>query len=78
MDSNSVSPRLVLLFFPAGFLFFFFFFLRLFRATPVAHGGSQARDLIKAVAASLCHSHSNPGSKPRQQSTPQLTAMPDP
>ena len=49
-----------------------------FRATAVAHGGSQARGLIGAVAASLHHSHSNEGSEPRLQSTPQLTATMDP
>ena len=31
----------------------------LFRATPVAYGGSQAEALIGAVAASLHHSHGN-------------------
>ena len=36
----------------------------LFRATPTAYGGSRARDWIRAVAASLHHSHSNKGSKP--------------
>ena len=35
----------------------------LFRAALVAHGGSQARGPIGAVAAGLCHSHSNVGSK---------------
>ena len=39
-------------------VFFFFAFL-LFRATPMAYGGSQARDLIGATAAGLYHSHSN-------------------
>ena len=48
--------------------FFFFFFL--FRATPTAHGSSQARDQIGPAAASLHHSHSDPGSKPRLQPTP--------
>ena len=42
--------------------FFFFFFLLLFRASPTTYGGSQARGLIGAVAASLCHSLSNTGS----------------
>ena len=42
---------------------FFFFFFCLSRATPTAHGGSQARGPIGAVAAG--HSHSNAGSKPR-------------
>ena len=37
-------------------LFFFFF---LFRATPVAYGGSQARGPVRATAASLHHKHSN-------------------
>ena len=48
------------------------------RATPVAYGGSQARDPIGAVATSLRQSHSNAGSEPRLRPTPQLTAMPDP
>ena len=47
-------------------------------AAPAAYGGSQARGLIGAVAASLCQSHSNAGSEPRLQPTPQLTATPDP
>ena len=34
----------------------------LFRVTPEAYGGSQARDQIGATAASLHHSHSNAGS----------------
>ena len=40
-------------------------------------GGSQARGLIGAVAARLCQSHSNVGSEPRLQSTPQLVATLD-
>ena len=36
-----------------------------FRATPVAHGSSQARGPIGAVAAGLWHSHSHVGSEPR-------------
>ena len=50
------------------------FFCR-FRATPVAYGGSQARDRIRAVAAGLHYSHSNTISKPRLQTAPQLMAM---
>ena len=42
---------------------FFFFFLCvcvcLFRAAPEAYGDSQTRGRIRAVAESLCHSHSN-------------------
>ena len=37
-----------------GNLFFFFFF-PVFRAALAAYGGSQVRDLIAAVAASLRH-----------------------
>ena len=48
----------------ANVLFRFFFF-RLFRVTiPVAYGGSPARSSIRTVAASLCHSHCNPGFEP--------------
>ena len=57
------------------------FFLSFFfppRATPEAYGGSQARHLIGAVAAGLCHSYSNVGSKMHLQLTPQLMATPDP
>ena len=52
----------------------------LFKAAPMAYGGSQARGLIGAVAASLrhSHSHSNTGSEPHLRPTPQLTAMLDP
>ena len=55
-------------------LFFFVFS----RVAPMAYGGSQARVLIRAVAASLCQSNSNARSELRLQPTPQLTAMPDP
>ena len=57
--------------FPKNYTLFFFtlslsvslsLFFR-FRAAPVAHGSSQARGRIGAVAASLHHSHSNAGSK---------------
>ena len=47
-------------------------------AAPVAYGGSQARGPMGAVAASLRQSHSNAGSKPSLQPTPQLTPTPDP
>ena len=45
---------------------------------PAAYGGSQARGRVRAVVISLHQSHSNTGSEPRLQPTPQLTAMPDP
>ena len=57
---------------------FIYLFIAISWAIPAAYGGSQARGLIRAVAASLCQSHSNVGSKPRLQPTPQLTATPDP
>ena len=72
------------------FLFFFFFFVfclfvvvvvvvvvAISWAAPAAYGGSQARGPIGAVATSLRQSHSNAGSEPCLQPTPQLTATPD-
>ena len=47
-------------------------------AAPKAYGGSQARGLIGAIATGLRQSHSNAGSEPPLQPTPQLTAIPDP
>ena len=58
--------------------FFFVLFFFLFRAAPLAYGGSQARGRIGPAAASLCHSHSNVGSKLCLQPTPQLMATLDP
>ena len=51
------------------------FLFCLFRAAPVAFQGSQARDQIRAVAASLRHSHAR--SKLHLPSTPQLMAALD-
>jgi len=56
------------------FILFLIFFC-LFRAAPVACGGSQARGLIGVVATSRHHSHSNARSEPRLRPAPQLTAM---
>ena len=53
-------------------LFLLLFFLS-FRAAPAACGGSQARGPFRAVATRLRHSHSNRGSEPCLQHTPQLT-----
>ena len=61
-----------------SFFFFFFFVFCLFRAAPAAHGGSQARGQIGAVATSQHQSHSNARSEPRLRPTPQLVAMLDP
>ena len=63
-----------------GFFVLFCFVFCLFAiswAAPTAYGGSQARGPIGAVAAGLRQSHSNAGSEPRLQPTPQLTATPD-
>ena len=59
------------------YLFSFFGLFVYFRASPTAYGGSQARGPIGAVAAGLHQSHSNAGSKPSLQPTPQLTATLD-
>ena len=62
-------------------LYFFKFVISLFslfRATPMAYGGSQARGGIGGTAVGLGHSHSNARSKPHLQSTPQLKVTPDP
>ena len=60
------------------FVCFVGFFFFLFRATPTACGGSQARGQIRATAAVHSHSHSNTRSKPHLRPIPQLTAVPDP
>ena len=62
----------------AWFSFLFFCLFVSSRATPAAYGGCQARGPIGAVAADLRHSHSNLGSKLRQQPTLQLTVTLDP
>ena len=56
----------------------FFVFLPFLWATPTAYGGSQVRGLIRAAATDLHQSHSNVGSEPYLQPTPQLTATPHP
>ena len=61
-----------------GFFVCFFGLFVFSRSAPVAHGGSQARSLIRAVATGLRHSHSNVGSELHLQPTPQFTAAPDP
>ena len=50
----------------------------LFKATPAAYGGSQARGPIGAVATGLHHSHSNEGYEAHLWPTPQLVATLDP
>ena len=61
--------------------FFFFLSFCLFAISwtaPAAYGDSQARGQIGTVDTGLHQSHSNAGSEPRLQATPQLKAMPDP
>ena len=41
------------------------FVFNIFRAAPVAYGGSQTRGPIRATAASLHYRHSNARSEPR-------------
>ena len=57
---------------------FFFCFFAISWVAPTAYGGSQARGLIGDVATSLRQSHSNVGSEPCLQPTPQLMVTPDP
>ena len=58
-----------------GLIIYYLFVFCPFRAVPAAHGGSQARDLFGAIAASLHQSHRNARSEPHLQPIPQLTAM---
>ena len=57
------------------FLSFFFLSFCPVRAALAAYGGSQARGLVGAVAASLRQSHSSAGSEPRLRPTPQLNPL---
>ena len=68
---SCVGPILGPILSPCTFHSFFFLFC-LFRVAPEAYGGSQARGLIGAVAASLPYSHSNARSKPCLRPAPQL------
>ena len=60
------------------FFVLFCFVALFFRAAPVAYGDSQARGLIRAIAAGLHHSHSNTRSELCLRPTPELMATPDP
>ena len=66
------------LFFFLSFSLLFSFLFLLFKATPVAHGSSQARGRVGTVATSLRYSHSYASSDLCLWPTPQLTATPDP
>lgn len=60
------------------FIFNIYLFIFLFRATPMACGGSQVRGPIGATAVSLCHSYSKAESELCLRPTSQLTVTPDP
>ena len=60
------------------FFFFFWVFQGLHLQHVEAHGRSQARGQIGAVASGLHHNHSITRSEPHRQLTPQLMAMSDP
>ena len=68
----------VLFYFILFYLFIYFCLFAISWAAPTAYGGSQARGLIGAVAASRRQSHSNEGSELHLRPTPQLTATLDP
>ena len=57
--SNMSQLMLMLMLLVQGPLYLFIFYFAFSRAAPAAYGGSQAKGLIRAVAAGLCHSHSN-------------------
>ena len=59
------------------YIYIYIYFFGLFRASPAAHGGSQARYPIGAVAAGLLQSHSNARSKQCLRPIPHLMATPD-
>ena len=59
-------------------IYLFLSFFAISWAAPIAYGGSQARGRIGAIATGLRQSHSNVGSEPRLQPTPQLMATLDP
>ena len=58
--------------------FHFILLFWFFRASPMAHGGSQARGQIRATGIGLSHSHSNTRFEPHLRPPPQLTATLDP
>ena len=72
MNNLSKCGLNFILFYFILFYFILFFVFCLFRAAPVAYGGSQARGLIRATATGLHHSSQqrrigNPVSEARDQ-----------
>ena len=57
LNLNNFGKNISWVMYMWGFVFVFVFCL--FRAARAAHGSSQARGWIRAVAAGLCHSHSH-------------------
>ena len=57
------------------YYYHYYYYYFAFQGCTSAYGRSQARGRIGVAAASLHHSHSNAGSEPSLQLTPQLTAM---
>ena len=72
MDASQLHFRCTTIGTPIYFIFC------LFRAVPVAYGGSQAKGQIGAVDVGLYHSHSNGRFEPHLWPTPQFMAMLDP
>ena len=71
-DVTNKTRVFIYLFHPFFFLFCFCFcFVFPCKAIPAAYGSSQARGQIGAAATCLRYSHSNVGSKPCLQPTPQ-------
>ena len=70
--TNFFIIKLLLWFFVCLFWFGLVWFV-LFRATPIACGGSQARGRIGAAAPGLCHSHGTTRSEPYLWPTSQVT-----
>ena len=64
INCDGMLDIVILFYFICLFIYLSFVFCP-YRAAPTAYGGSQARGLIGAVAASLCQSHSNARSDPR-------------
>lgn len=60
-----------------AFDFFFFCLFAFSGAALAAYGSSQARGRIGAIAAGLCHSHSNARIKPNLQPTLQFMVTSD-
>ena len=76
-ETGEVSPKRVNGIFQYVSCHSFLYLFGLFSAALKAYGDSQARGRMGAIAAGLCHSHSNVGSELCLRPI-QLTAMLDP